>query len=325
MIRASIVYGMKQDTCTFKECFSETIRELMKEDPNVYYLDADLMNSSGTLSLLKEYPNRAINCGIQEANMAGVAAGLSNEGKKPYIHSFGAFASRRCYDQIFMSVGYAHNSVRIIGSDPGVLAMYNGGTHMPFEDIALYRAIPKSTILEPCDLAQFRWALKATKDQPGVSYIRANRKHSIKIYSDSMNFVLGSACLLRDGIDVTLVATGIMVSEALQAAEQLEAEGIQAAVMDLVTIKPLDTEALVQYARKTGCFVTCENAAIEGGVYAGVCEALACEVPVPIEWIGIYERYGEVGTLDYLKKTFALTAKDIAYKAKKAIQRKHGE
>jgi len=311
-----------QDQLTFKECFAKTMEELLDTDPDVVYLDADLMNSFGTLELRDKYPDRAIDCGIQEANMVGVAAGMSSEGKKPYVHTFGAFAGRRCFDQMFMSVGYAKNNVRIIGSDPGVLAMYNGGTHMPFEDVGLYRVVPESAILEPCDISQFVWALKATKDRKGVTYIRANRKGSVKIYPDTKQFTLGKAEVLKDGSDAAIFAVGIMVAESLKAAYELEKEGISVAVIDLVSIKPLDVKTIGKYARKTGCVVTCENSNIRGGVYSAVCEAVAETHPVPVEWIGNNDKYGEVGTLDYLMSVFGMNSEDIIEKVKAAIFRK---
>ncbi len=254
--------------------------------------------------------------------MIGVACGMSAEGMKPYCHTFGAFAGRRCYDQVFMSGAYAKNSIRILGSDPGVQALYNGGTHMPFEDVALYRTIPNTTIIEPCDATQLEWALRATKDIDGVVYIRMSRKNQVAIYESSSKFEFGKGQVLAEGNDVTIVAVGMMVAEALKACEILKKEGINASVIDLVTIKPLDTELLTEYAKKTGCVVTCENSFVKGGVYGAVCECLSQTEPVPVEYIGVYEKFGEVGDLEYLKKTFGLNADEIVKKAKTAIGRK---
>lgn len=314
-------YDGSLEECSFKEVFSGTMERLLAEDEQVAYLDADLMNSFGTMELPKKYPDRAIDCGIQEANMIGVAAGMSAEGKKPYCHTFGVFASRRCFDQVFMSVGYAHNSVRIIGSDPGICAMYNGGTHMPFEDVSLYRAIPEAAVFDPCDTVQLEAVLRGVKDRPGVTYIRSQRKNAVKVYSE-FEYQCGRANILKDGTDVTIFAVGIMVAEALKAREMLKAYGIHSRVVDLVTIKPLDEETVRMCALECGAIVTCENSNIRGGVFGAVAECLASRCPVPVEAVGIYDQYGEVGTYQYLKERFGLTAEKICEKAREAVRRK---
>ena len=205
-----LVYAGQQDDIAIKDAFPMVLKELFDQDPDVIYFDADLMNSMGTYKLAKERPDRCIDCGIQEANMVGVAAGASALGKKPYVHTFGPFAGRRCYDQVFISVGYANNNVRIIGSDAGVTAAYNGGTHMPFEDIALYRAIPEAMIIDVTDRIQFRAALLQTKDRDGVTYIRCPRKDCKRVYGENTTFTLGKANVLREGTDCVIVACGIM-------------------------------------------------------------------------------------------------------------------
>lgn len=314
-------YDGSMETCSFKEVFSSTMERLLEEDEQVAYLDADLMNSFGTGALPEKYPDRAIDCGIQEANMIGVAAGMSVEGRKPYCHTFGVFASRRCFDQVFLSVGYAKNSVRIIGSDPGICAMYNGGTHMPFEDVTLYRSIPGAAIFEPCDTVQLEAILRGTKDRPGVTYIRSQRKFAKKVY-EVFDYQCGKANVLREGDDIALFAVGIMVAEAMHAAELLEQDGIHAAVIDLVSIKPLDEETVAVYAEKCGAVVTCENSNIRGGVYGAVTECLAARYPVPVECVGVQDEYGEVGTFEYLKERYKLTAEQIVAQAKRAVGRK---
>ena len=314
-------YDGTMEKRSFKEVFSDTMEKLLAEDEKVVYLDCDLMNSFGTGSLPGKYPDRAIDCGIQEANMIGVAAGMAVEGRKPYCHTFGVFASRRCFDQVFLSVGYADTSVRIIGSDPGICAMYNGGTHMPFEDIALYRSIPGAAIFEPCDTVQLEAILRGTKDRSGVTYIRSQRKVAVKVY-DSFEYQCGKANVLADGNDVALFAVGIMVAEAMKARELLELEGIHAAVIDLVSIKPLDEDTVLSYAKKCRVAVTCENSNIRGGVYAAVSECLAAGCAVPVEAVGVFDVYGEVGTYDYLKEHYRLTAAEIVKKAKMAAARR---
>ncbi|MCU6761090.1 1-deoxy-D-xylulose-5-phosphate synthase [uncultured Roseburia sp.] len=317
-----LAYNGKQDEITIKDSFGAVLEALFEEDPDVIYLDADLMNSMGTYKLAKRYPDRCIDCGIQEANMIGVAAGASAVGKKPYVHTFGPFAGRRCYDQVFISVGYAKNNVRIIGSDAGVTAAYNGGTHMPFEDIALYRAIPRAMIIDAADQVQFEAAVRQTKDREGVTYIRCPRKGCTKVYGSKTEFIFGKANVLKEGTDCAVIASGIMTAEALNAAEHLEKEGIKIAVIDPVTIKPLDEETVLSYAEKCGAVVTAENATVVGGLGSAVCELLGEKCPVPIKRIGVQDLYGEVGDVNYLKERFGLTAKDLMNAVKEIIARK---
>lgn len=317
-----LAYTGKTDETAIKDAFAQELLKLFEADPDVVYFDADLMNSMGTYKLSKDYPDRCIDCGIQEANMVGVAAGASAVGKKPYIHTFGPFAGRRCYDQVFLSVGYAKNSVRIIGSDAGVTAAYNGGTHMPFEDIALYRAIPGAMIVDVADEVQFRAAIRQLKDRAGVTYIRCPRKNCTTVYGAAMTFDFGRANVLKDGSDCAVVASGIMVAEALAAAQLLEAEGIHVAVIDPVTVKPLDEETVLAYARKCGALVTAENATVVGGLGAAVCECVSESFPVPVKRVGVQDLFGEVGDVGYLKERFGLTAEVIARKVHEAMKLK---
>ena len=319
---AMVIYDGKFETITHKDVYSRTIGELIDEDPAVFYLDADLMNSSGTAKLAKERLAQAVNCGVQEANMVGVAAGLSSVGKKPYIHSFGTFASRRCFDQAFLSVGYAKNSVRIFGSDAGVTAAYNGGTHMPFEDMALMRAVPGSTVIDISDGVMLAAALRLVKDRPGLTYMRSTRKVYKALYGEGSEFTIGEGITLRDGKDVTVFACGLLVGEALAAADALAREGVSARVVDLFTVKPLDEGLVARCAAETGAVVSAENHNVIGGLGSAVADALARMCPVPMEFVGVGDRFGEVGPQEYLMERFGLTAADVAAKAKKAIERK---
>lgn len=314
-----IIYDGTKGDRAMRDVFATTMRELLTEDPDVVYIDADLMNSFGTQKLQADMSDRCIDCGIMEANMIGVAAGMSAVGRKPYAHSFGPFASRRCYDQVFLSVAYARNDVRIIGSDPGVTAAFNGGTHMPFEDVALYRVIPDALIVDVADDVQFEYFLRATKDHKGLTYIRTPRKDSNKIYDPSEKFEIGKGKLLREGSDIAIVASGIMVAVALNAAELLAKEGIQASVIDPVTIKPLDCDLIVEYAKKCGAVVTAENANVKGGLGGAVAECLSETYPTPMQRIGAQDRFGEVGPEDYLRKVFGLEPSDVVAACKRAI------
>ena len=316
------VYTGKMDPRSFKDVLGATIADLLDHDPDVIYLDADLMRCIGTYEYFKKHPDRAINCGIAEANMAGVAAGLSAAGFKPIAHSFGTFASRRCFDQVFLSAGYGKNSITMIGSDPGVCAAFNGGTHMPFEDMALYRAIPESTVMDITDSAMLEDVLRQSVNRQGVNYIRVGRKNSAQVYEAGSRFEIGRAIQLRPGADVTLIACGIMVHEALQAANALTQQGIDARVIDMFTVKPLDAEAVVRYAQETGAIVTCENHNRIGGLTDAVAQTIATRCPVPMEYVAVEDVFGEVGPQDYLQKRFGLTAEHIVEQAKRVLSRK---
>lgn len=317
-----IVYTGEMDPRMCKTVLGETIPVLAAEDPDVIYLDADLMSCIGTGKWAKEHPDRAVNCGIAEANMVGVACGLASAGFKPILHTFGPFASRRCYDQVFLSGGYAKNDITIIGTDPGVTATMNGGTHMPFEDVALYRALPGATVIDVTDPACLASALRQCVNRPGVKYIRVGRKQYARVYADGSQLPIGKAVTLRDGTDAVIFAAGIMVHEAMQAAKMLEEEGIQAAVVDMFTIKPLDADAVERWAGKTGAVVVAENHNRHGGLYSAVLEVLAERCPVPAACVAVEDEFGEVGPQDYLQERFGLTAGHIVNQVKAVLARK---
>ena len=317
-----IVYNGEMDKRLCKEVLGETIPAILESDPDTIYLDADLMSCIGTLKYGQQHRDRAIDCGIAEANMAGVAAGLAMAGFKPLIHSFGIFASRRIFDQIFLSGGYARNDITVLGSDPGVTAAMNGGTHMPFEDVALYRVVPGSTVLEPSDPTCLVSLLKQCVDRPGIKYLRVGRKSLARVYEEGSELPIGKAPVLRDGTDVTIFAAGIMVHEAMQAAASLEQQGISAAVVDCYSIKPIDRETVTAMAKKTGAVVAAENANRHGGLYSAVLEVLAENCPVPAANVSVEDEFGEVGTQGYLQQRFGLTAAHIEAQVKAVLARK---
>ncbi len=317
-----IVYDGSMDPRTFKDVVGGTIISLLEGDPDIIYLDADLMSTIGTYKYHQAHPERAVNVGISEANMMGVAGGLAAAGFKPIAHTFGPFASRRCFDQVFLSAGYARNDITVIGTDPGVCAAFNGGTHMPFEDVALYRAIPTATVFDITDTVMFEDILCQAVNLRGVKYLRVGRKNAAKVYADGSTFDVGKAVRLREGKDLTIVAAGIMVHEAMQAAEALSLAGIGAEVLDMFTIKPLDMESLLQSARKTGAVLVTENHNKIGGLYAAVSEALAANLPTPAACVAVEDQYGEVGPQDYLQKRFGLTAEHIIEVANQLLKRK---
>lgn len=305
-----------------RKVYCQTLIDLAAQDNRIVVLDADLMSSMGMVPFAKVYPERTFDVGIQEANMIGVAAGLSATGKIPFAHSFAPFASRRSFDQIFLSCAYARLNVRIVGSDPGITAAFNGGTHMPFEDMGILRTVPNITLLEPTDSIMLKNLVEQTAKLYGVFYIRLLRKNAIKVYEEGSTFEIGKAVQLREGSDATVIASGIMVDEALKAAEMLDPEGISVRVLNVFTLKPIDHEAVLSAARETGAIVTAENHNIINGLGSAVAEVLVENEPVPMERVGVNDRFGEVGPVDYLKETFNLTSAEIVRKVKKVITRK---
>lgn len=299
---------------------NETLRELIKEDPRVVYLDADLMGAIKTHDLWHEFPKNVFNAGIQEANMVGVACGLYLNGFKPYVHSFNAFASRRVFDQVFVSGAYGQKSLRIIGSDAGIMATHNGGTHMCFEDVAMMRTIPGACIVDVSDPAMCGAFLRLTKERPGVTYIRTARRGLSDIYTKDEIFAEGQAKILREGRDVTIIGCGIMVATCLEAAKLLEARGVSAKVVDIVTIKPLDEQTVLDCAKNTKGIVTAENANVLGGLGSAVSEYLAKECPARMAMIGIQDAFGCVGSEPFLREKYGLTAEDIAEQAASLIK-----
>jgi len=308
----AIIYDGSMDKKLYKDVFGSTIEALAEADPDVVYLDADLMNSFGTRGFWSRNKKQAFNCGISEANMMGVAAGLSAGGKKPYVHTFGPFATRRSYDQSFLSIAYAGNSVRILGSDPGVTAAFNGGTHMPFEDMALMRAIPHSTVIEISDGAMLEFVLRNTKDREGLTYIRTTRKNYPTLYSADHTFTIGKGEVVRTGSDVTIISCGLMVGEAMKAAATLEAQGVSVQVVDMFTVKPIDEELVLYCADKTKAIVTAENHNIIGGLGDAVSNVLVKnKCLVPMAKVGVNDEFGQVGPQNYLQEQYALTADAI--------------
>lgn len=315
----------QKESMEMRAAYCETLMELAKENKKVVALDADLMSSMGMAKFGKEFPEQTFNVGIQEANMIGVAAGLSATGKIPFAHTFGPFATRRCFDQLFLSVAYAKLNVRVIGSDPGITAAFNGGTHMPFEDMGIVRNIPTATIIEPVDSVMLKSILKQTAEMEGLFYIRLLRKSAIKIYEEGTKFEIGKGITLKEGNDVTLIASGILVDEALTAAEMLEEKGVSARVVNMFTLKPIDEELIIKCAKETGAIVTCENHSIINGLGSAVAEVLVENVNnVPMERIGARDIFGQVGPVDYLQEVYEMDAKSIVERALKAIERKKG-
>jgi len=297
--------------------YAQTLIELAEQDARIVLLEADLMKASGTPVFRNRFPERTFNVGVAEANMVGIAAGLSAGGKIPFADTFGCFAARRTYDQFFISANYARRNVKLTGTDPGVAATYNGGTHMPFEDMGIMRNIPKLVVFEPSDPVSLKALVQYNAGYYGCTYMRLFRKPAPLLYPENETFTFGKGKVLRDGGDVTIIAIGVIpVNEALRGAELLEKEGISAAVIDMHTLKPIDEELILQYAEKTGAIVTFENHQIYNGLGSAVAEVLVEKCPTRMKRIGVNDEFGEVGTQEYLQQRYGLTAENLALTTK---------
>lgn len=295
-----------------RDCVVETLQELMKDDDEITALEADLGGASGFTKIKKTNPERFIQCGIAEANMMGVAAGLSLTGFKPFTHTFAPFATRRVFDQLFLSGAYAGNTINVYGSDPGFSVASNGGTHTAWEDVALIREIPGAVICDPADDVQMEWIIKEFLKMEGIHYVRSNRKAVRNVYKKGSSFKIGQGNILKEGKDILIIAAGQLVSEALDCAEELEKEGYSVEVIDMFTIKPLDEKLLIKEAKGKSKIVTIENHSIYGGLGSAVSEVIAENgISVPVKRIGVKEKFGQVGTAEFLQEEFGLTAKQI--------------
>lgn len=312
-----IVKASVQAPKELRTVYMETLSQMMAKNPKVIAMDADLVGASGTAKLFRAFPERCINMGISEANMMGAAAGMSLYGKIPFIHTFAPFATRRVYDQLYMAGVYQQANVKIYGSDPGYLAIHNGGTHTSMEDIAITRVLPGLTVLSPSDATQFVWCLNKAAETYGCFYIRAGRKGTPDLYDPSSEFELGKGIILEEGKDVVIFAVGDMVSESLKVKAALESEGISVMIVDLFSIKPLDTELIRKVSVGKKLIVSVENHSKIGGIGSAVAEVLAENaIGVPLLRIAVNDRFSEVGTADYLSKTLELDPESIIRKIK---------
>lgn len=311
------------DKIATRQAYGEALIELVEKNDKVVVLDADLANATQTCKVAKAHPEKFYNCGIAEANMVDIAAGMSTMGLIPYCSSFAMFAAGRAYEQIRNSIAYPHFNVKICATHAGVSVGEDGGSHQCIEDIALMRAIPGMTVICPADANEAKAATMAIAEMNGPVYMRLAR-HATPVFEGDMvkPFEIGKANVLREGKDVAIFATGLMVSESLAAAEKLAKEGIDAAVINIHTIKPIDADAVIKAASETGALVTAENHNVIGGLGSAVAEVLAEQRPTPLERVGVKDHFGQVGKAPYLMGVFGITAADIAKAARKAIARK---
>lgn len=310
------------DNREMRAVYCDSLVSLAKTNPDIVVFEADLMKANGTAKFFKEFPERAFDVGVAEANMIGVAAGMSTFGKIPFCATFGTFATRRCFDQIFISAAYSKRNVKIIGSDPGISAELNGGTHMPFEDMGIMRIIPDVVCVEPTDEAMLEALMPQIAAHYGVVYMRLFRKKSEKIYEKGEKFDLFKAKKIKDGKDVSIICSGIMVERAITAAKILAEKEIDAEIINTFTWKPLDEEAVLSSVKKCGAVVTAENHSVINGLGSAVCELISEKYPVPAERVGVKDLFGEVGKISYLEERFSLRATDIAAAAERAYKRK---
>ncbi len=303
--------------------FGDGIVAAARKNPNIVALTADLAGSLKLNQFMKEFPERFFQCGIAEANMIGVAAGMTIGGKIPYTTTFANFSTGRVYDQIRQSVAYSGKNVKICASHAGLTLGEDGATHQILEDIGLMKMLPGMTVVVPCDYAQTKAATEAIADHEGPVYLRFGRP-TWPIFTKESDFVLGKAQYFSEGTDVSIFACGHLVWNAIQAGVQLEAEGLSVEVINLHTIKPLDEEAVIRSLKKTGCAVTAEEHNIIGGLGDAVAQVAARNCPTPIEYVGTNDTFGESGTPAQLLKKYGLDVPDIVAAAKRALTRKKG-
>lgn len=319
MTMKKYTYTEKKDT---RSGFGDAMTELGQSHPNVVALCADLVGSLKIAPFIKNHPERFIQTGIAEANMMGIAAGLAIGGKIPYATTFANFGSGRVYDQIRQSIAYSDKNVKIAVSHAGLTLGEDGATHQILEDLAMMRAMPNMVVINPCDYNQTKAATKAVADYHGPVYLRFGRP-VIPVYSPAdQKFEIGKAWMVNEGTDVSIFATGHLVWEAIQAGEILAAKGISAEIINIHTIKPLDTAAIIKSVKKTKCVVTCEEHQMNGGLGDAVAQTLSQSILAPQEYVAVNDSFGESGTPDQLMKKYGLSADNIVEKALKVIARK---
>jgi transketolase len=304
-----------------RDAYGAALIELGKRDPRVVVLDADLSKSTKSAGFGKAFPDRFFNVGIAEANMIGVASGLAACGKIPFASSFASFLICKGYDQARMGVAYSRLPVRLVGSHGGITLGEDGVSQMAIEDIALTVSLPEFTVVVPADEYSTNQIVLQLADYPGPVFMRTGRSKTPHVYTDG-EFTIGRGNVAVEGSDVAIIACGIMVAEAVYAADLLKKEGISAAVIDMHTIKPLDVDLIEKYARKCGAIVTAEEHQIWGGLGAAVCQAVAQRSPVPVEQVAVMDTYAKSGTPDAVKAAYGLTIKEVAAAARKVVARK---
>lgn len=307
------------DKMATRQAYGEALVEIGEKNKSLIVMDADLSKSTMTVSFSKAYPDRFFNMGIAEQNMYGVAAGLAASGKTVVASTFAMFATGRAFEIIRNSIGYPHLNVKICATHAGVTVGEDGASHQAIEDIALMRSIPGMVVLNPSDGVSAKKAIEAAIEMDGPCYVRLGRASVPVIYDEDLDFEIGKGITVQDGKDVTVIATGIMVNEAMKAAEQLKAEGISVRVIDIHTIKPIDKDIIIKAAKETKGIVTAEEHSVIGGLGSAVAEVTSKEAPVKIKMVGIQDRFGQSGKPDELMKEYNITADDIVKACKELL------
>jgi transketolase len=305
-----------------REAYGNTLVELGTENENIVVLDADLSRSTMTRLFASQFPDRFFDCGIAEQNMMGIAAGLAASGKTVFASSFAVFTSSRCYDQIRMSIAQPHQNVKIVASHGGISVGEDGFSHHSIEDLALFCSFPGFTVIVPADAIETTQAVRAAANTYGPFYIRLSRPKTPLVYSDNYRFVLGKAVMMRGGWDATVIACGMMVARALQAADTLAREGTECRVVNMSTLKPIDEEAIVKAAEETGAILTVEEHLQHGGLGSAVAQVVAKQHPVPMSFLAIKDYYSPSGKPEQLLQMHGLTAEGIAKEVRSLVSRK---
>ena len=307
---------------SLREAYGKTLVELGKQNPDIVVLDGDLSKSTMTLFFAKEFPDRFFDCGIAEQNLMGIAAGLACCGKIPFASTFAVFAPGRCFDQIRVSIAQSHHNVKIVTTHGGLTVGEDGASHQAIEDLSLITSMPGMTVVVPSDAVETAQVVKTAAATKGPFYIRLSRMEWPIVNDETYQFKLGKAAQLRQGKQATIIAMGLMVSNALEAADKLKLDGIDCRVLNMATLKPIDEAAIVQAARDTGAIVTAEEHLEHGGLGGAVAEVLAKTVPTPMQFVGVNDVYGQSGKPMELLEKYGLTAKDIEQATRRVISRK---
>lgn len=312
----------KNQMIATRDAYGQALLELGRENPKIVALDADLSGSTKTALFAKEFPERFFNAGIAEANMVGMAAGMAAGGLIPFASTFAVFAAGRAFEQIRQSLAYPRLNVKVVATHGGITVGEDGGSHQSVEDLAIMRSLPNMTVLCPADGPETRAAIRAAAELDGPVYVRLGRGKVPVVFPEDCDFKIGRGATLREGGDLTLIGTGLMTAMALEAAVQLSAAGIEARVLHIGTIKPLDEALVLKAARETGAIVTAEEHSVIGGLGGAVCEALAAGCPVPVERIGMRDVFGQSGPAGQLLEHYGLTPAKLVEAAERVLQRK---
>ncbi|MBT3363532.1 MAG: transketolase family protein [Chloroflexi bacterium] len=305
-----------------RDAYGKALVELGKDNADIVVLDADLSKSTKTISFAKEYPDRFFDCGIAEQNMMSIAAGLAASGKVPFASTFAVFATGRCFDQLRVSVAQPGLNVKVVATHGGITVGEDGASHQGIEDIAIMSPLPNFTVIVPADSVEAAQAVSTAAKTSGPFYIRMSRSKTPVVFGDDYKFTIGKAATVRDGNDVSIISVGIMLSPALEAAENLAADGINCRVINMATVKPLDEDAILKAASETGCIVVAEEHLARGGVGSAVAQVIARNNPVPMEFVAIERNNAKSGKPEELLERCGLTSSDIEQAVRTCINRK---